>query len=92
MYKIGDSFVPIYILDGSNFEIWESCIKVELHACKRWQMVSEDQVAPIEARALKTYNYKNELVTLMIFHIVLDKVLLMISNAIFVKEAWDLLK
>lgn len=64
-------------------------MKMDPQARKLWQTISEDQVAPMKARALDIYNYKNELATLMILHVVSDEVFLMILNATFVKEAWD---
>lgn len=54
--------------------------------------MTKNQVAPINENALDTYNTKNELATSMIFHGILDEVLLMISSSNFAKEVWDRLK
>ena len=89
---MGETFLPKHILDGSNFGIWESRMKVELQARKLWQIVNEDLVTPIDEKALEAYNTKNELATSMIFHAVLDEVLVMISSSNSTKEAWDRLK
>lgn len=62
-------------------------MKEKLQDCKIWKPISEHQVDIKEAKSLESYNYKNELATSMIFHVVLDEVLLMISNATSAKEA-----
>ena len=50
-------------------------------------MESENQVRPIEAKALEIYNNKNELATSMIFQSILDEVLIMILTLTSTKEA-----
>ena len=87
-----ETFMPKHILDGSNFDIWEPQMKVELQARKLWWKLNEDLVAPKDEKALEIYNSKNELANSMIYHIVLDDVLLMISSSTLIKEAWDRLK
>lgn len=89
---MGDSFAPKHILDGLNYGIWEPMMKMELQACKIWQKVSENQVIPLEDKALVVYKNKNELTTSMIFRAISDEVLLMISTSTSTKEAWGSLK
>ena len=67
-------------------------MRAELQARKLWQIVNENLVPPIDEKALEAYNTKNELATSMIYHAVLDDVLLMISYSNLEKEAWDKLK
>ena len=87
-----ETFMPKHILDNSNFDIWEPCMKVKLQARKLWQIVNEDLVAPTYEKALEIYNSKNELTTSMIYRAVSDDVLLMISSSTSAKKAWDRLK
>ena len=54
--------------------------------------MNENLVPPTNEKALEAYNTKNELATSMIYHAVLDDVLLMISSLTSIKEAWDKLK
>ena len=89
---MSETFLPKHILDGSNFGIWEPRMKAELQARKLWQTVNEDIVAPTDEKALEAYNTKNELATSMIFRVVSNEVLLMISSSNSAKEAWDKLK
>ena len=51
--------------------------------------MNENLVLPIDEKALEVYNIKNELATSMIFHVVSDDVLLMISSSTSEKEDWD---
>ena len=46
----------------------------------------------MDEKALEIYNSKNELAILMIYHVVSDDMLLMISSSTPTKEAWDRLK
>ena len=67
-------------------------MRAELQARKLWQIVNENIVPPINEKALEAYNTKNELATSMIYHAILNYVLLMISSSTSKKEAWDKLK
>ena len=78
---MGDSFSHKYILDGSNYIIWESRMKAKLQTWKIWQIVNENQVAIIYEKKIEAYNTKKELTITMIFRVVLDEVLLMISSS-----------
>lgn len=51
--------------------------------------MNENLIAPTNKKALKDYNIKNELATSIIFCVVLDDVLLLISSSTSKKEAWD---
>ena len=82
-----ETFIPKHILNGSNFGIWEPHMKAELQARKLCQIVNEDLVTPTNEKALEIYNLKNELATSMIYHAILDDVLLMISSSTSAKEA-----
>lgn len=55
-------------------------------------IISKNQVAPFREKELEAYNTKNDLKISMIFCVVLDETLLMISSSKYVKEAWDKLK
>jgi len=50
-------------------------------------IVNENQVAPSREKELEVYNTKNDLETSMIFHVVLDEILIMISSTNSTKEA-----
>ena len=89
MQQMGETFLPKHILDGSKFGIQEPRMKFELQVRKLWQIVNKNLFAPTDEKTLEVYNMKNELTTLMIFHEVLDEVLLMISSSTSAKEAWD---
>jgi len=67
-------------------------MRAELQARKLWKTMNENIVPPTNEKALEAYNKKNELTTSMIYHAVLDDVLLMISSSTLAKEAWDKLK
>lgn len=54
--------------------------------------MNENQVAPTNEKAFKAYNTKNELKNFMIFCVVSNEVLLMISSTNSSKEAWEKLK
>jgi len=54
--------------------------------------VNENLVPHIDENTLEAYKMKNELTTSMIYHAILDDVLLMISSSTLAKEDWDKLK
>ena len=86
---MGEIFLPKHILNGYNFVIWKHLMKAELQVRKVWQIVNENLIALADEKALEAYNMKNELATSMIFHVVLEEMLLMILSSTSAKEAWD---
>jgi len=89
---MGDSFAPNHILYGSNYGIWEPRMKAKFQAQKLWMIINENQVAPSGEKEFEAYNTKNALKTSIMFHVILDKILLMISSSNYAKAAWDKLK
>ena len=67
-------------------------MRAKLQARKLWQIVNENIVPPTNEKALEAFNTKNELATSMIYRVVSDDVLLMISSSTSIKEAWHKLK